>query len=337
VSAARSLLWSSDRRAYSILNARGAVSLVARGVSFPGDRVKIATRTFLASEGKRVRLDAWPTRVDPIYESEDDYRSMLAKHVARLGDLQELLYASNRYALLVVFQGMDTSGKDGAIEHVMTGVNPQGCTVTSFKHPSATELSHDFLWRAVRELPERGHIGIFNRSYYEEVLIVRVHPELLAAESLPEDTLDPHSIWEKRFRSIRALERHLHANGTRIVKFFLHLSKEEQRKRFLARLDDPEKNWKFNDADVHERNYWGEYMKAYEAALSETSTKQAPWFVVPADDKQNARLIIARTIIDTLRDMPIGYPKTDAKRRKELQEFRRMLSGEDAAGSTRTR
>jgi PPK2 family polyphosphate:nucleotide phosphotransferase len=299
--------------------------------------MKIKSREFRVKPGSDVDLSDWPTEVGPFYEGKRGYEAQLQNQVNELRKLQPKLYADNRYALLIIFQALDAAGKDGAIKHIMSGVNPQGVTVTSFRHPGPDVLAHDFLWNAARFLPERGRIGVFNRSYYEEVLIVRVHPELVAAQNLPAEALDHGSIWKARFRSIRALEQHLHANGTRILKFFLHISKEEQRKRFLARLEDPEKNWKFNDADVRERNYWSDYMKAYEACLRETSTKKAPWFVIPADDKQNARLIISDIIIDALRELPIGYPQVDAKRRKELQEFRRMLSDEDSAGRTRSR
>ncbi|HXE42674.1 MAG TPA: PPK2 family polyphosphate kinase, partial [Candidatus Baltobacteraceae bacterium] len=227
---------------------------------------------------------------------------------------------------LLIFQAMDAAGKDGAIKHVLSGVNPQGCQVFSFKHPSARELEHDFLWRTTQCLPERGNIGIFNRSYYEEVLIARVHPEILRAEDLPDELRDGKKIWEHRYHSINELEKHLHRNGTRIIKFFLHLSKEEQRKRFLARIDDPDKNWKFGRDDIKERDFWSDYMKAYEECLSATSTKHAPWFAVPADDKKNARLIISQIILDALNDMKVVFPTVDAKRKKELQGLRKLLS-----------
>jgi PPK2 family polyphosphate:nucleotide phosphotransferase len=219
---------------------------------------------------------------------------------------------------------MDAAGKDGVIKHVMSGVNPQGCQVFSFKHPSVTELQHDFLWRTTRDLPERGRIGIFNRSYYEEVLIARVHPQILIGEGIV-DT-DMSTIWHDRYRSIVNHEQHLHINGTRIMKFFLHLSKEEQRKRFLERIDKPEKNWKFSEADIQERQYWKEYMKAYEKCLGATSTSDAPWYVVPADDKENARLIVSRIVVDTLEVLKMSYPKTSEKRRKELQAIRKQLT-----------
>jgi PPK2 family polyphosphate:nucleotide phosphotransferase len=242
-----------------------------------------------------------------------------------LSALQNLHYASHRYALLLIFQGMDAGGKDGAIRHVMSGVNPQGCEVFSFKQPTADELEHDFLWRTTRHLPERGRIGIFNRSYYEEVLVVRVHPEILRNQGLPAELINEKTIWRERYRSIVNLEDHLHRNGTRIVKIFLHLSKHEQRKRFLERIDDPHKNWKFSLADVHERKFWQQYMRVYEDCLNATSTHEAPWFVVPADDKENARLIVSQIILDALSDLKMAYPKTTAKRRRKLKSIRHRL------------
>ena len=286
--------------------------------------MKIHARDFRVDEGDKVDLDKVATEVKPYYRSKDHYQEALAKQTEDLAHLQNLQYAHDRYALLIIFQAMDAAGKDGAIKHVMSGVNPQGCQVYSFKHPSAEELDHDFLWRAARCLPERGRIGIFNRSYYEEVLIVRVHPKILEGQKLPKGAAGKH-IWKDRYRSIVEFERHLHASGTRIVKFFLHLSKEEQRKRFLARIDDPEKNWKFNPSDVEERKYWDDYMKAYEACLSATSTKEAPWYIVPADDKQNARLIIAEIIEQTMKDLDMSYPKSNAEHKKELQVLRKQL------------
>ena len=221
---------------------------------------------------------------------------------------------------------MDAAGKDGAIKHVMSGVNPQGCQVYSFKHPSADELEHDFLWRTTRCLPERGKIGVFNRSYYEEVIIVRVHPEILSSQGLPDEFLDKKTIWQDRYKSIVDLEKHLHRNGTKIIKFFLHLSKDEQQKRFLQRIDDPEKNWKFGLADIEERKFWKDYMDAYDDCLSATSTSNSPWYVVPADDKENARLIVSQIVLDTLKELGMTYPKTDAKRRQELQSIRKLLT-----------
>jgi PPK2 family polyphosphate:nucleotide phosphotransferase len=287
--------------------------------------MKIRSKDFRVREGDDVDLKKWPTMVDPVYKSKEQYQELLTDHVARLSSQQQLLYASNRYAILLVFQAMDAAGKDGAIRHVMSGVNPQGCQVFSFKHPSATELQHDFLWRTTRDLPERGRIGIFNRSYYEEVLIVRVHRDILLSEGLPDAPSDNKTLWHDRYRSISNLERHLHANGTRIVKFFLHLSKEEQRKRFLARIDEPEKNWKFSTADVEERKFWKHYMTAYEECLGATSTGDSPWYVVPADDKENARLIVSQIVLDALDDLKMSYPKTTPARRRELLTIRKGL------------
>jgi len=288
--------------------------------------MKVDPDEFRVHPGDKVRLAKWPTRVKPYYASGEQYQKHLADQVGQLSSLQSLLYASDRHALLLIFQAMDAAGKDGVIKHVMSGVNPQGCQVFSFKHPSAEELQHDFLWRSTRFLPERGRIGIFNRSYYEEVLIVRVHPEILRGEKLPVNRLDPDSVWKQRFRSIVELEDHLCRNGTRVLKFFLHLSKEEQRRRLLARIDDPHKNWKFSLGDIEERKCWKQYMKAYEACLAATSTRRAPWYVVPADDKPNARLIVSRIILDALEGLDMSYPRTDAGRRRELQAIRRRLA-----------
>jgi PPK2 family polyphosphate:nucleotide phosphotransferase len=287
--------------------------------------MKINSRDFQVRPGAKVKLKEWPTRVKPFYKSKKRYQKLLEKHVEALSALQHLHYASSRQALLLIFQGMDAGGKDGAIRHVMSGVNPQGCEVFGFKQPSAEELEHDFLWRTTRHLPERGRIGIFNRSYYEEVLVVRVHPEILRSQGLPEEPRGETTLWNGRYRSITDLESHLHRNGTRVVKFFLHLSKGEQRNRFLARINDPEKNWKFSLADIHERKYWNHYMQAYEACLTATSTAHAPWYVVPADDKENARLIVSQIVIDALNTLKMAYPKTTAKRRRELKAIRRQL------------
>ena len=256
-----------------------------------------------------------------------DAKTMLADGVLRLAEMQERLYAENRSAVLAIFQAMDAAGKDGAIAHVMSGVNPQGCQVHAFKAPSAEELDHDFLWRIAKNVPERGRIGIFNRSHYEEVLVVRVHSELLAKQRLP-SALVTKDIWEERFKSIRHFERHLVRNGTRVVKFFLHLSKEEQRKRFLKRIDDPEKNWKFSVDDIKERGFWKDYTKAFEACLSATSTHTSPWYVVPADDKETAQLIVSRVVLDALKSLKMSYPKSDPARRKELLEIRKLLENE---------
>jgi len=288
--------------------------------------MKISSMDFRVREGDQVNLRKWSTNVEPFYKSKKQYHKLLAEHVAQLAAQQQLLYASNRYAVLLIFQAMDAAGKDGAIKHVMSGVNPQGCQVFSFKHPSAEELEHDFLWRTTRDLPERGRIGIFNRSYYEEVLIARVHPEILRSEGLPDALHNEKTVWRDRYRSIVDLERHLHGNGTLIIKFYLHLSKEEQRKRFFERIVEPEKNWKFGVVDIEERKFWKHYMKAYEECLSATSTQDAPWYVVPADDKENARLIVSQIILDTFEGLKMTYPKADAKRRKELQLIRERLA-----------
>ena len=288
--------------------------------------MKINPKDFRVKEGHEVDLRTWPTIVNPVYKSKKAYQKILADHVEQLSAQQQLLYASNRHAILIIFQAMDAAGKDGAIRHVMSGVNPQGCQVFSFKHPSATELEHDFLWRTTRDLPERGRIGIFNRSYYEEVLIARVHPEILRNEGLPDASLDDDTVWKDRYRSIVDLERHLSRNGTHIIKFFLHLSKDEQRKRFLARIDQQDKNWKFSTADIEERKFWKHYRKAYEECLGATSTSDAPWYVVPADDKDNTRIIVSRIILDTLEGLKMAYPRTSAKRRSELLDIRRKLT-----------
>ena len=288
--------------------------------------MKINSKDFCVPEGDEVDLKKWPTKIDPVYKSKDQYKKILEEHVEQLSSQQQLLYASNCHAVLLIFQAMDAAGKDGAIRHVMSGVNPQGCQVFSFKHPSPTELQHDFLWRTTRDLPERGRIGIFNRSYYEEVLIVRVHREILVSEGLPDALHHDKRVWPDRYRSIADLERHLHENGTRIIKFFLHLSKDEQRKRFLARIDEPEKNWKFSMTDVEERKFWGQYMKAYEECLGATSTRDAPWYIVPADDKENARLIVSQIILDTFAGLKMTYPKTSPTRRRELKAIRKRLA-----------
>jgi PPK2 family polyphosphate:nucleotide phosphotransferase len=288
--------------------------------------MKIHAKEFRVAEGDKVDLKKWPTKVDPVYKSKHQCKKLLEEHIAQLSAQQQLHYASNRYAILLIFQAMDAAGKDGAIKHVMSGVNPQGCQVFSFKHPSATELLHDFLWRTTRDLPERGRIGIFNRSYYEEVLIARVHPEILSTEGLPDALLAEKAVWHDRYRSIVDLERHLHGNGTRVVKFFLHLSKDEQRKRFLERIDDPEKNWKFSVDDIKERKYWEHYMTAFEQCLGATSTGDVPWYVIPADDKENARLIVSQIVLDTFKELKMSYPKTTAARRKELLKIRKGLA-----------
>ncbi len=287
--------------------------------------MKIDPKDYRVKEDKAVDLKEWPTKIKALCGSREEYQIALAKNVEELSAIQSLLYADNHYSILLIFQAMDAAGKDGAIKHVMSGINPQGCQVFSYKHPSAQELQHDFLWRTTRDLPERGKIGIFNRSYYEEVLIARVHPEILKAEQLPEELLDGKNIWENRYKSILGLENHLYRNGTRIIKFFLHLSKEEQRQRFISRLEKTEKNWKFSLDDIKEREYWKDYRKAYESCLNATSTKEAPWYIVPADNKADTRLIISKIILDTLEKLQMKYPEADKSRRKELDEALRLL------------
>jgi PPK2 family polyphosphate:nucleotide phosphotransferase len=287
--------------------------------------MKIDSNHYRVKPEKKLKLAEWPTLGKPVCDSKKKYHSLLSHHVERLSELQRLHYASNSYALLIIFQGMDAGGKDGAIRHVMSGINPQGCQVSSFKEPSANELEHDFLWRTTCVLPERGRIGIFNRSYYEEVLVVRVHPEILRTEGLPSELRDRKHLWEERYRSIVDMEEHLHRNGTRTVKVFLHLSLEEQRKRFLERIDDPEKNWKFSAADIHERKFWRRYMEAYEECLQATSTHHAPWYAVPADDKDDARLIVSQIVLDSLDELKMSWPKTTPKRELELKAIRKLL------------
>jgi PPK2 family polyphosphate:nucleotide phosphotransferase len=287
--------------------------------------MKKITKTFRVFPGEAVNLSERPTQVDPAYDSKEDYKQILANHVARMSALQELLYAGNRHAILIIFQAIDAAGKDGCIKHVMSGVNPQGCDVFSYSHPTLNELRHDFLWRTTRDLPERGKIVIFNRSYYEEVLIVRVHPEILEAEALPDDGHN-EKLWQDRYRSISGLERHLLSNGTRIVKIFLHVSREEQRKRLLDRIDTPEKNWKMKPSDIEERKFWKQYRSAYEECLAATSTKEAPWYVVPADDKLSARLFVSNIILETLESLNMSLPKVSAERRKELDAMRNELA-----------
>jgi PPK2 family polyphosphate:nucleotide phosphotransferase len=286
----------------------------------------IDPKDFRVPDGKQVRLEKWATDIGPLYKSVKQCKERLHADVGELRTLQRLLYACNSYAVLLILQGMDASGKDGAISHVLTGINPQGCEVHSFKQPSAEELAHDFLWRTTCRLPARGRIGVFNRSYYEEVLVVRVHPEFLDKQGIPDEFVGKKTFWEGRYRSIEDFEKHLHRNGTRVIKFFLHLSKEEQGKRFLERIDEPHKNWKFNQGDVAERKLWSQYMQAYGDCLSATSTKTAPWYVVPADDKHNARLIISRVVIDALQALEMSYPKVTPAREKELREIRKQLA-----------
>jgi PPK2 family polyphosphate:nucleotide phosphotransferase len=290
--------------------------------------MNIHLKEFRVPGRKQIDLKQWPTNIDPLYTSKKHYRKHLAQDAKELGDLQRVLFANGSYAVLLIFQAMDAAGKDGAISHVLSDVHPQGCVVHDFKHPSAEELTHDFLWRTTRQLPARGMIGVFNRSYYEEVLVVREHPKMLLSEDIPHAKGHDKAIWKGRYRSIVELEQHLHRNGTRIIKFFLHLSKDEQRKRFLARIDEPDKHWKFSEADVTERAFWDQYAKLYEDCLRATHSKVAPWHVVPADDKWNARLIISRVIIDALKRLHLSYPKSSPERQGELLAARKKLAGE---------
>ena len=290
--------------------------------------VKKLVKPYRIRDGRQFHLK----EVDPEdtrgFKSEEkkEVREWLQQGMERLNHLQEKLYAQDRWALLVIIQGMDAAGKDSTIKHVMSGVNPQGCEVYPFKAPSEEELDHDYLWRTVKRLPERGRIGIFNRSHYEEVLVVRVHPELLANERIP-DSLVTKKIWKERYKDINAFERYLTRNGVVIRKFFLHISAEEQKQRLLERLDDPAKNWKFSAADAHEREYWDDYMEAYEDMVRHTSSRHAPWFVVPANHKWFSRLVVAAAIIDALEQLDLAFPKLDAAKRKELQEVRKALAG----------
>jgi PPK2 family polyphosphate:nucleotide phosphotransferase len=292
--------------------------------------MKLRSKDYRVRPGDRVNLRRWPTKVPRVYRSKREYAELLDEHLRRLASLQERLYASSRYAVLLILQALDAAGKDGIIKHVMAGVNPQGCQVFSFKHPTPAELEHDFLWRTTRDLPARGEIGIFNRSYYEEVLIVRVHPEILRGEGNADVSDDDSEVWHERYRSINDLERHLVRNGTRIVKVYLHLSKEEQRRRFLERIDDPEKTWKISPSDIEERGFWKQYLDAYEECLGATSSKSAPWYVVPADDKENARLIVSQILLDELERLRLAYPAPSAERERELRAVRRALLRRDA-------
>ncbi len=286
--------------------------------------MKLDPSPFLVSAKHPADLDARPTKLPSLYDKKGDYEDALADRVKRLSKLQQNLYADDRYALLVIFQAMDAAGKDGAIRYVFSGVNPQGIQVFSFKQPSAEELDHDFLWRTTTRLPERGRIGVFNRSYYEEVLVVRVHPEFLGSERLPDQPESLDALWQQRYASIRDHEAHLHRNGTRVVKFYLHLSPEEQRDRFMARLDEPEKNWKFSGGDLEERKQWPAYRRAYADAIDATSTPECPWYVIPADDKKNARLLIAETLVRTLESLDLRYPEGDPD---AIQGYRAALQG----------
>ncbi len=285
---------------------------------------------FRIAEGSKVELDNHPTDHSGGYTDKKMAVADLAKNIERLTELQDILYAQNVHSLLIIFQAMDAAGKDGAIKHVMSGLNPQGCQVTSFKQPSSEEIDHDFLWRCQKALPERGRIGIFNRSHYEEVLVVRVHSGILQLQQLPDKVKNDKFIWKKRFRQIRDWEQHLTENGTHVLKFFLHVSKEEQKKRFLERIDIPEKNWKFSAGDAKERVFWDDYMNAYEDAMEETSTDHAPWYVIPADKKWFTRLAISEVIVQKLESLKMSYPVVSPERLIELQEAKKILEGEIA-------
>ncbi|HUI09817.1 MAG TPA: polyphosphate kinase 2 family protein [Bacteroidota bacterium] len=280
--------------------------------------------------GRTVRLKDFDPGWTGKFSSKEDAAEKLQSDIARMAALQDVLYAQGKYALLLIFQAMDAAGKDGAIKHVMSGVNPQGCQVVSFKTPSAEELAHDYLWRSMKQVPERGRIGIFNRSYYEEVLVVRVHPEILRSQRIP-PSLIGRNVWKDRFRDINAYERYLADNGMVILKFFLHVSKGEQKRRFLERIDTPEKNWKFSAADVRERGFWRDYMRAYEDVFNATSTSWAPWYVIPADRKWFTRVAVADIIVRALQSLHLRYPEPDADHLKGLRDARKLLGDGEAA------
>lgn len=281
-------------------------------------------KRYRVTDGRHFRLKDFAPDDTVDFKSNDHAASRLQEDIEQMVQLQDKLYAQDQWGLLLIFQALDAAGKDGAIKHVMSGVNPEGCEVHSFKQPSVEELNHDFMWRAMRVVPGRGRIGIFNRSYYEEVLVVRVHAELLAAERMPQHLVTKH-IWDERCEDIAAYERYLTRNGVIIRKFFLNLSKAEQKKRFLARLEEPEKNWKFSAADIREREYWSDYMQAYEEMIQRTASRDAPWYVVPADHKWFTRLVVASVIVDSLADLNLAYPKVDDRERKELEAAREKL------------
>ncbi len=282
-----------------------------------------------AAEGTTIKLKNHQTDFTGEYKDKKVAETNLAQNVEKLSALQDTLYADNKQSLLVIFQAMDAAGKDGAIKHIFSGVNPQGVHVTSFKQPSSEELEHDFLWRCSKNLPERGRIGVFNRSYYEEVLVVRVHPSILQSQPLPDEAKNDKNVWEKRFEAIRNFENYLADNGVHVIKFFLNVSKEEQKERFLARIEEPEKNWKFSATDAKERGFWDDYMNAYEEAISATSTDKSPWYVIPADKKWFARTVISEIIIEKLESMNLKFPEVSAEQRKSLLEAKTMLENEE--------
>lgn len=283
---------------------------------------------FRVPPDKQIDLAQWPTDIPALSKNKLQYQEQLAQYRSEISELQAKLYAHDHYAILMVFQGMDTAGKGGAIKHVMSGINPQGCQVYNFGPPSEEELDHDFLWRTNKRLPERGRLGIFDRSYYEEVLVVRVHPEILKKQRIPPEHINLEKIWQQRFEDIVNMERYLHRNGTRIIKFFLHLSYEEQRKRLLSRIDDPQKNWKFTSNDLRSRKRWPDYQHAFAECLSHTSTKHSPWYVVPADNKRNARLIVSQIILGTLESLEIHYPVATQEHLDDLEKSRQLLESD---------
>jgi PPK2 family polyphosphate:nucleotide phosphotransferase len=293
------------------------------------ERAEKFSKKYRVEDGDGFQLDKYST--DPSIDLGPEDKPMMQQNlqvgVDALADLQDILYAQDKWSLLLIFQAMDAAGKDGAIKHVMSGVNPQGCQVTSFKSPSAEELDHDFLWRCLKQLPERGRIGIFNRSYYEEVLVVRVHEQILRAQKLPEKLIT-NDIWKERFKDIRNFEKYLYRNGTKVVKFFLNVSKNEQKKRFIERIDNPDKNWKFSTADAKERTFWKDYMKAYEEMIQKTASRESPWYVVPADNKSFARIVVASAVIDALADLELEYPEVSKEKVAELKTLRQTLMDE---------
>jgi PPK2 family polyphosphate:nucleotide phosphotransferase len=292
-------------------------------------RARKFSNRYCVGDGKKFRLKDYDTkpRLDLDREDKPLVKQTLQLGVDALAAMQEVLYAQDKWSLLVIFQAMDAAGKDGAIKHVMSGVNPQGCQVSSFKAPSSEDLDHDFLWRCQKHLPERGRIGIFNRSYYEEVLVVRVHKQILTSQKLPEKLITD-DIWENRFKDIRNFEKYLKRNGVMVIKIFLNVSKDEQKKRFIERVDNPDKNWKFSAADARERGYWKDYMSAYEEMIQNTSTEDSPWYVVPADNKSYARIVVASAIIDALASMKLEYPKVSQEKIAELNEIKKALLAE---------
>ncbi|WP_166831640.1 PPK2 family polyphosphate kinase [Thalassoroseus pseudoceratinae] len=289
--------------------------------------VHIDTDDYIVNGTKKLKLEKHKTKVKDVYKDKSEYKDLLNEFQDEINDLQRMMYADDRNSMLLIFQAMDAAGKDGTIRAIMSGVNVHGVVVHSFKQPSTNELEHDFLWRTTIRLPQRGQIGIFNRSYYEEVLVVKVHPEIVREKQrLPQEyTENLEELWENRYESIRDFEKHICRNGTKVVKFFLHLSRDEQRERFLDRIDEAEKNWKFSEADVSERGYWNDYQQAYEDAINATATQHAPWFVIPADDKKNMRLIVAQVVLEQLHALDLKYPVVSDERREELEQFRKQL------------